>query len=195
MESSHRTGPLTSVMEGQPPRLLDQVRARMRRLGLAMRTEEAFVGWIRRFILAHGKRHPREMGEREVESFLSDLAVRGRVAASTQTQALSALLFLYREVLGVELPWMENICPSACRWYSLSRSFFPVAHRVSSYKKTGTLIPVAHRVGPHNSPVVRGWALQGYFKAFVGARLARKAVARWFAGRPASTTARIGSSE
>ncbi len=109
MESSHRTGPLTSVMEGQPPRLLDQVRARMRRLGLAMRTEEAFVGWIRRFILAHGKRHPREMGEREVESFLSDLAVRGRVAASTQTQALSALLFLYREVLGVELPWMENI--------------------------------------------------------------------------------------
>ena len=109
MESSHRTGPLTSVMEGQPPRLLDQVRARMRRLGLAMRTEEAYVGWIRRFILAHGKRHPREMGEREVESFLSDLAVRGRVAASTQTQALSALLFLYREVLGVELPWMENI--------------------------------------------------------------------------------------
>ncbi|MDP1698037.1 MAG: integron integrase [Xanthomonadaceae bacterium] len=96
-------------MEGQPPRLLDQVRARMRRLGLAMRTEEAYVGWIRRFILAHGKRHPREMSEREVESFLSDLAVRGRVAASTQTQALSALLFLYREVLGMELPWMENI--------------------------------------------------------------------------------------
>lgn len=92
-----------------PPKLLDQVRARMRRLGLAKRTEEAYVGWIRRFILANGKRHPRDMGEREIESFLTDLAVRGRVTASTQTQALSALLFLYREVLGVELPWMENI--------------------------------------------------------------------------------------
>jgi len=109
MESSHPAGALTSVADGQRPKLLDQVRARMRRLGLAKRTEEAYVGWIRRFILAHGKRHPRDMGEREVESFLTDLAVRGRVAASTQTQALSALLFLYREVLGVELPWMENI--------------------------------------------------------------------------------------
>ena len=109
MESSHHAAGLTSAEGGQPPRLLDQVRARMRRLGLAQRTEEAYVGWIRRFILANGKRHPREMSDREVESFLTGLAVRGQVAASTQTQALSALLFLYREVLGVELPWMENI--------------------------------------------------------------------------------------
>lgn len=94
---------------GQPPRLLDQVRARMRRLGLARRTEEAYVSWIRRFIVSQGKRHPREMGAREVEAFLTDLAVRGQVAASTQNQALAALLFLYREVLGVELPWMTDI--------------------------------------------------------------------------------------
>jgi integron integrase len=94
---------------GKPPRLLDQARARMRRLGLARRTEEAYVSWIRRFILSQGKRHPRDMGAPEVEAFLTQLAVRGRVAASTQNQALAALLFLYREVLGIELPWMTEI--------------------------------------------------------------------------------------
>jgi len=109
MESSHPAGALTSVADGQRPKLLDQVRARMRRLGLAKRTEEAYVGWIRRFILAHGKRHPRDMGAREVEEFLSKLATVGNVAASTRNQALSALLFLYREVLGTELPWMDDI--------------------------------------------------------------------------------------
>ena len=93
----------------KPPRLLDQVRARMRRLGLAIRSEEAYVGWIRRYILANGKRHPQELGAHELEAFLTDLAVRGQVAASTQNQALSALLFLYREVLGKELPWLDNI--------------------------------------------------------------------------------------
>ena len=86
------------------PRLLVQVRDRVRRLGLARRTEKAYVGWLRRFIRANGLRHPREFGAAVVESFLTDLAVRGNVAASTQNQALSALLFLYREVLGVELP-------------------------------------------------------------------------------------------
>jgi integron integrase len=85
------------------------MRARMRRLGLSIRTEEAYVGWVRRFILANGKRHPRELGAREVEAFLTHLAMRVHVSASTQNQALSALLFLYREVLQVELPWMENI--------------------------------------------------------------------------------------
>ena len=96
-------------VNGNAPRLLDEVRARIRRLGLARRTEEAYVGWIRRFILANGKRHPREMGGREVEGFLTLLATEGRVAASTQNQALAALLFLYREVLVLDLPWMENI--------------------------------------------------------------------------------------
>jgi len=95
-------------MNGKP-RLLDQVRERIRFLHYSIRTEEAYLGWIRRFILFHGKRHPREMGAPEVEAFLSDLATRGRVTASTQNQALSAILFLYRQVLGIELPWMEGI--------------------------------------------------------------------------------------
>jgi integron integrase len=107
MESSH--WPPRGARGAQPPRLLDQVRERMRRLGLAKRTEQAYVTWIRRFIIANGKRHPAQMGGAEVEAFLTALAVRGRVAASTQNQALAALLFLYREVLGVDLPWMANI--------------------------------------------------------------------------------------
>jgi len=76
---------------------------------LAIRTEEAYVSWARRFILANNKRHPREMGAAEVEAFLTGLAVNGKVAASTQNQALAALLFLYREVLELELPWMSEI--------------------------------------------------------------------------------------
>ena len=91
------------------PRLLDQMRARIRRLGLSIRTEESYVGWVRRFILANGKRHPRDLGAREIEAFLTQLATHGQVAASTQNQALSALLFLYREVLQQELPWMDDI--------------------------------------------------------------------------------------
>src|SRR5690606_38767942 len=92
-----------------PPKLLDQVRQRLRVKHYSLRTEQAYVGWIRRFILANGKRHPREMGEREVEAFLTLLATKGNVAAGTQNQALSALLFLYREVLKMDLPWMESV--------------------------------------------------------------------------------------
>jgi integron integrase len=91
------------------PKLLDQVRAKMRRLNLAKRSEEAYVGWIRRFIFANGKRHPTEMGAAEVEAFLTSLAVEGGVAASTQNQALSALLFLYRRVLELDLPWLTDV--------------------------------------------------------------------------------------
>lgn len=94
---------------GQAPRLLDQVRGRLRRLGRAKRTEQAYVAWIRRFILENGKRHPRDMGESEVEAFLTRLAVEGNVSASTQNQALSALLFLYREVLQQPLQWLDGI--------------------------------------------------------------------------------------
>jgi len=110
--SSHSESVPASLAGGAAaarPRLLDEMRARMRRLGLSLRTEEAYVGWVRRFILANGKRHPREMGAPEVEAFLTGLATRGRVAASTQNQALAALLFLYREVLAQELPWLDNI--------------------------------------------------------------------------------------
>ena len=91
------------------PKLLDQVRDRIRAKHYSIRTETQYVQWVKRFILFHGKRHPREMGAAEVEAFLTHLAVEGNVAASTQNQALSALLFLYREVLQIELPWLDNV--------------------------------------------------------------------------------------
>ncbi|WP_323539598.1 integron integrase [Xanthomonas campestris] len=97
------------VMTRLTPKLLDQVRGRLRLRHYSLRTEQAYVGWIRRFILANGKRHPAQMGQAEVEAFLTDLATRGQVSAGTQNQALAALLFLYREILGLELPWMENL--------------------------------------------------------------------------------------
>lgn len=83
----------------QPPRLLDRVREAIRTRHDSPRTEEAYVAWIRRFIFFHGKRHPAEMGEAEVTRFLSSLAIDLRGSASTQNQALSAWLFLYRDVL------------------------------------------------------------------------------------------------
>jgi integron integrase len=94
------------------PKLLDLVRAAIRRRHYSLRTEKAYIDWIRRFIFFHGTRHPQEMGPSEITAFLDDLAVRGRVAASTQNQALSALLFLYREVLKTELPWVGEFTPA-----------------------------------------------------------------------------------
>ena len=92
-----------------PPRLLDQVRASIRLRHYSRRTEEAYVGWIRRYIVFHGKRHPREMRSPEVAAFLSHLAERGGVAASTQNQALCALLFLYRQVLDRPLDPLPGV--------------------------------------------------------------------------------------
>lgn len=94
---------------GRPPRLLDQVRACLRTRHYSLRTEQTYVHWIRRFIVFHGKRHPRELGAPEVAAFLTALATRDRVAASTQNLALSAVLFLYREVLQVDLPWLQDV--------------------------------------------------------------------------------------
>lgn len=91
------------------PRLLDQVRARMRLRHYSLRTEQAYLYWIRRYIRLNLPRHPAELDGAAVEAFLTRLAVRDHVAASTQNQALSALLFLYREVLGIELAWMESV--------------------------------------------------------------------------------------
>jgi len=91
------------------PRLLGRVRAAIRARHYSYRTEQAYVHWIRRFIRSHGRRHPAEMGKREVEAFLTDLAVRRDVSASTRNQALSAILFLYRSVLEQELDWIENV--------------------------------------------------------------------------------------
>src|SRR5262245_40272876 len=81
------------------PKLLDHVRAVLRVKHYSLRTEEAYVNWIRRFILFHGKRHPAQMGEPEIDAFLSHLALDGDVAASTQNQALNAIVFLYKQVL------------------------------------------------------------------------------------------------
>lgn len=93
----------------QPRKLLDQLRDKLRLKHYSIRTEVQYVQWVRRFILFHGKRHPRDMGAGEVEAFLTHLAVEGRVAAATQNQALSALLYLYREVLEIELPWLDSL--------------------------------------------------------------------------------------
>ena len=91
------------------PRLFEQVRARLRLKHYSLRTEDAYLYWIRRYILANGKTHPRELNGVAVEGFLSRLATSDNVAASTQAQALSAILFLYRQVLAIDLPWMENV--------------------------------------------------------------------------------------
>lgn len=91
------------------PRLLDQVRQRCRVKHYSIRTEHSYVDWIRRFILFHSKRHPSELGAPEVEAFLTHLAVNRNVAASTQNQALAAILFLYKEVLAIDLPWLDGV--------------------------------------------------------------------------------------
>lgn len=91
------------------PKLLDQVRGKIRLKHYSLRTEQTYVDWIKRYILFHGKHHPRDMGAGEVEAFLTHLAVAGKVAASTQNQAKSALLFLYKEVLEIDLPWLNNV--------------------------------------------------------------------------------------
>ena len=101
---------VTDSVDPSPPlRLLDRVREKIRLKHYSIRTEQAYTDWIRRFVLFHGKRHPRELGALEVEQFLSHLASVRNVAAPTQNQAKSALLFLYKEVLGSALPWLDDI--------------------------------------------------------------------------------------
>jgi integron integrase len=96
-------------LDDRPLTLIGQMRRVLRLRHYSRRTEEAYVAWTRRFVRFHGMRHPRELEPAAVRAFLSDLAVRERVSASTQNQALAALLFLYREVLRVSLPWLEGI--------------------------------------------------------------------------------------
>lgn len=93
----------------RPPKLLDVMRERIRLRHYSIRTETAYLGWVKRFILFHGKRHPEALGKGEVEAFLTSLAVAHNVAAATQAQALSAILFLYREVLEQPLPWLDEV--------------------------------------------------------------------------------------
>ncbi len=91
------------------PKLLDQMRDVIRTKHYSMSTEQAYLQWARRYILFHGKRHPRELGAEHLESYLTHLAVKRGVSAGTQNQALSALLFLYKDVLKIELPWLDGI--------------------------------------------------------------------------------------
>ena len=93
---------------GRKPKFLDQLRTFMRARRYSRRTEQAYVDWVRRFILFHNKRHPRQLGEQEIAEFLSDLAVKGNVSASTQNQAFCALLFLYQQFLGKKLGRLDG---------------------------------------------------------------------------------------
>jgi site-specific recombinase XerD len=95
--------------DSRKPKLLDQVRQAIRIRHYSIRTDKPYAQWIKRFILFHDKRHPRGMGVKEVEQFLSDLAVNRHVAAFTQNQALSATLFLYQEVLRQEVGWLDDV--------------------------------------------------------------------------------------
>jgi integrase len=111
--NSHNMGHKQGVPPDRPTfastRLLDQVRERLRYLHYSLRTEDAYVYWVRFFVRFSGMKHPRSLGRAEVEAFLSMLASQRQVSVSTHRQALSALLFLYKEVLGQELPWMDEI--------------------------------------------------------------------------------------
>ena len=106
--AGHPQQPLAAE-SANPPRLLDQVRNAIRRKHFSLRTEQSYVHWIKRFILFHGKRHPREMGAAEVTAFLNHLARERQVASATQNQGLNAILFLYREVLSSPLGWLEGV--------------------------------------------------------------------------------------
>lgn len=90
-------------------RLLDQMREVLRMHHYSIRTEEAYLQWVKRYILFHNKRHPSEMCEKEISTFLTHLAVNKHVSASTQNQALSAILFLYKKVLNIQLDWLEDV--------------------------------------------------------------------------------------
>ncbi len=98
-----------SSNERRSPRLLDRVREAVRIKNYALRTADAYVHWVKRYIYFNGKRHPSKLGASEVTTFLNHLTTERNVAASTQNQALCALLFLYKQVLGVELDWLDGL--------------------------------------------------------------------------------------
>ena len=102
-------GILIAFPEGASMKLMDQVREVIRKKHYSIRTEKSYTDWIKRYILFHGKRHPKEMGEAEISQFLSHLAVKGKVAASTQNQALNAIVFLYKQVLKIDLGQFEDV--------------------------------------------------------------------------------------
>ena len=111
-EAAYPGRPVSRFVPNPKLRFLDQCREVLRFKQMAHRTEESYVDWIRRFIVWSGKRHPREMGTAEVRGFLTYLAAERQVAAATQNQALNALVFLYREVIGGELGWLDGFEPA-----------------------------------------------------------------------------------
>ena len=145
--------PRPSTSTDRPPlqskRLLDQLRERIRYLHYSLKTEEAYLSWSRAYIRFHGVRHPKDMGAAEVEAFLTHLTNVRRVSVSTHKQALSALLFLYREVIGVDLPWMNEMArPTAPRRIP----------SVLTIDEVAAVLPT----GPRNNPAskhrwMRGW--------------------------------------
>lgn len=108
-QNTPEPSPPDSSSDLKPASLLQQLRDRIRVKRYSIRTEQAYLDWAKRYILFHGRRHPGELGPQHVEAFLSALAVKHKVAASTQAQARSAVLFLYKEVIQQRLPWMENV--------------------------------------------------------------------------------------
>ena len=132
----------SQVTPNTPPRLLDQVRARIRVMHYNIRTEEAYTDWARRFILFHQKRHPKNMGAAEVEAFLSHLATERSVSSSTQNQAKAALLFLYKQVLGIDLPWLDNITSAKPSQY-LPVVLTPTETRALLHELSGTMWLIA----------------------------------------------------
>jgi len=108
-QTPHDAAPRAATPRGRPIRLLDQVRHALRARHYSRRTEQTYVQWTRRYVLFHGKRHPTQMGRPEIERFLTSLAVHSRVSASTQNQALGALMFLYRDVLGQQVDWLQDV--------------------------------------------------------------------------------------
>ena len=111
------------VGQNQAPKLLEQVRNKIRLKHYSLRTEQVYLDWVKRYILFHGKRHPRDMSGVEVEQFLTHIAVKRNVSASTQNQAKSALLFLYRAVLVINLPLLDKVLAphhqhQAKKWFS-----------------------------------------------------------------------------
>ncbi len=121
-------------------RLLDQVRERVRYLHYSLSTERAYVHWIRAYVRHHGMRHPKEMGAAEVEAFLSWLAADRCVAVSTHRQGLSALLFLYQQVLGLRLPWMDDIARPQ------RKPRLPVVLSIAEVSSVLSLLQGEHRV-------------------------------------------------
>ncbi len=140
----------------QSKRLLDQLRERIRYLHYSLKTEEAYLFWSRAYIRFHGVRHPKDMGATEVEAFLTHLTNARRVSVSTHKQALSALLFLYREVIGVDLPWM-SMCsrwPPAQRAARWMRCWQPELAGISRSARSADTpsAPSAHASGSRPRP-------------------------------------------